>query len=301
MPHVLLVGRNARKLQAISQEYGGLPLDHRSWSSAALIRVLDLLRCADDRSPGGLRQAGDRRRETRLLREADCDERERRAGVVSSGRSCRREARRGAGQVVAARDAQTEDACEISASSGESCRCAASSATGCSKAIPFRRSARHGTTGKEDGGGIIIDMLCHWRYVLDNLFGDSEGRLLPGRDPHPGTPRRSRQSLSTARLTIPPTPRSNWRAASSRISTLPGPSGCAATICLRCRWMAPRAPPWPVCAIAGSSLTGRLRGRSGIRISRIRSTSSNGWQKVPEQEPFDNAFKRNGSCSCGTL
>jgi predicted dehydrogenase len=24
---------------------------------------------------------------------------------------------------------------------------------------------------KEDGGGIIVDMLCHWRYVLDNLFG----------------------------------------------------------------------------------------------------------------------------------
>ncbi|MBV9467696.1 MAG: Gfo/Idh/MocA family oxidoreductase, partial [Abitibacteriaceae bacterium] len=25
---------------------------------------------------------------------------------------------------------------------------------------------------KEEGGGIIIDMLCHWRYVLDNLFGE---------------------------------------------------------------------------------------------------------------------------------
>jgi predicted dehydrogenase len=24
---------------------------------------------------------------------------------------------------------------------------------------------------KEDGGGIIMDMLCHWRYVLDDLFG----------------------------------------------------------------------------------------------------------------------------------
>ena len=24
---------------------------------------------------------------------------------------------------------------------------------------------------KEDGGGIILDMVCHWRYVLDNLFG----------------------------------------------------------------------------------------------------------------------------------
>ena len=25
---------------------------------------------------------------------------------------------------------------------------------------------------KEDGGGIALDMLCHWRYVIDNLFGN---------------------------------------------------------------------------------------------------------------------------------
>jgi len=25
---------------------------------------------------------------------------------------------------------------------------------------------------KNEGGGIILDMLCHWRYVLDNLFGE---------------------------------------------------------------------------------------------------------------------------------
>jgi len=24
----------------------------------------------------------------------------------------------------------------------------------------------------EDGGGIVLDMICHWRYVLDNLFGE---------------------------------------------------------------------------------------------------------------------------------
>jgi len=24
---------------------------------------------------------------------------------------------------------------------------------------------------REQGGGVILDMLCHWRYVLDNLFG----------------------------------------------------------------------------------------------------------------------------------
>ncbi|MEI9946919.1 MAG: Gfo/Idh/MocA family oxidoreductase [Chitinophagaceae bacterium] len=27
---------------------------------------------------------------------------------------------------------------------------------------------------KKDGGGIILDMLCHWRYVMDNLFGAVE-------------------------------------------------------------------------------------------------------------------------------
>jgi predicted dehydrogenase len=25
---------------------------------------------------------------------------------------------------------------------------------------------------KAEGGGIIVDMLCHWRYVIDNLFGN---------------------------------------------------------------------------------------------------------------------------------
>jgi predicted dehydrogenase len=25
---------------------------------------------------------------------------------------------------------------------------------------------------KEDGGGIVLDMFCHWRYLLENLFGD---------------------------------------------------------------------------------------------------------------------------------
>ena len=24
---------------------------------------------------------------------------------------------------------------------------------------------------KEDGGGIVVDMLCHWRYLIDNVFG----------------------------------------------------------------------------------------------------------------------------------
>jgi predicted dehydrogenase len=32
---------------------------------------------------------------------------------------------------------------------------------------------------KEDEGGIIMDMLCHWRYVLDNVFGKVKSVSLP--------------------------------------------------------------------------------------------------------------------------
>jgi len=47
---------------------------------------------------------------------------------------------------------------------------------------------------KEDDGGIIVDMLCHWRYVLDNLFGNVKGVFclgtthIPERIDETGTP-----------------------------------------------------------------------------------------------------------------
>jgi predicted dehydrogenase len=37
------------------------------------------------------------------------------------------------------------------------------------EAVPAQRPSWN--YRKEDGGGIILDMLCHWRYVLDNIFG----------------------------------------------------------------------------------------------------------------------------------
>lgn len=33
---------------------------------------------------------------------------------------------------------------------------------------------------KEEDGGIIVDMLCHWRYVLDHLFGKVKGVFCMG-------------------------------------------------------------------------------------------------------------------------
>ena len=53
---------------------------------------------------------------------------------------------------------------------------------------------------EEDGGGIILDMLCHWRYVLDHVFGAVRSltclgathiteRFDENRKPYEGTPK----------------------------------------------------------------------------------------------------------------
>ena len=64
----------------------------------------------------------------------------------------------------------------------------------------------------EDGGGIILDMVCHWRYVLDNLFGEVESVSASAPPIFPSA--LTRRARSTRRPpTIPPTPPSASRAA----------------------------------------------------------------------------------------
>ena len=48
---------------------------------------------------------------------------------------------------------------------------ASSSAGGCSTAPKCRASGRAGTTASSDGGGLILDMFPHWRYVIENTLG----------------------------------------------------------------------------------------------------------------------------------
>ena len=38
-------------------------------------------------------------------------------------------------------------------------------------------------------------MMCHWRYVLDNLFGEVQVGVVPRRHAHPEALGRSRQAL----------------------------------------------------------------------------------------------------------
>ena len=89
--------------------------------------------------------------------------------------------------------------CATAASSAACSRCAASSATGCSRATGSQLSGPRWNYRKDDGGGIILDMLCHWRYVLDNLFGEVKSVSLPRRDPHSRALGRGRQALQSRR------------------------------------------------------------------------------------------------------
>ena len=75
---------------------------------------------------------------------------------------------------------------------------------------------------KEDDGGIIVDMLCHWRYVLDNLFGEVKSVSCLGATHIPRARGRARQAVRRRPPTTPRTRRSSSKAASSRRSTARG-------------------------------------------------------------------------------
>ena len=81
------------------------------------------------------------------------------------------------------------------ASSAKSSPCAASSATGCSPASSRQLQRPSWNYRKEDDGGIIVDMLCHWQYVIENLFGDIKCLTCLGATHIPHALGRGRQAL----------------------------------------------------------------------------------------------------------
>ena len=81
---------------------------------------------------------------------------------------------------------------------------------------------------KEDGGGIILDMFCHWRYVIDNLFGEINSLVALGAV-HSTAARTSGAGLTRPRPTMPPTPSSSCTTARLCSSIRRGACGFAAT------------------------------------------------------------------------
>jgi len=144
---------------------------------------------------------------------------------------------------------------------------------------------------KEDGGGIILDMLCHWRYVLDNLFGKVK-------------------SVSCVGATH----------VAERVDETGGRYGCTAddsayaTFALEGGVIAHFNSSWCVRVRRDDLLTLQVDGSKGSAVAGLRDCWIQhyggtprpiwnpdviqpldffaGWLKVPEQEPYENAFKR---------
>jgi predicted dehydrogenase len=143
---------------------------------------------------------------------------------------------------------------------------------------------------KEDDGGIIVDMLCHWRYVLDNLFGEVK-------------------AVSCLGATHIP----------ERIDEKGQPYKCTAddsayaTFELKGGVIAHFNSSWTVRVRRDDLLTLQVDGTKGSAVAGLREcwiqhygntpkpvwnpdiaqpiNFYEGWAKVPEQETYDNAFK----------
>lgn len=143
---------------------------------------------------------------------------------------------------------------------------------------------------KEDDGGIIVDMLCHWRYVLDNIFGKVK-------------------SVSCLGATHIP----------ERIDEQGRPYKCTAddaayaTFELEGGVIAHFNSSWTVRVRRDDLLTLQVDGTKGSAVAGLRECYTQhygntpkpvwnpdveqplkffeGWSKVPEQEVHDNAFK----------
>ena len=143
---------------------------------------------------------------------------------------------------------------------------------------------------KEDDGGIIVDMLCHWRYVLDNIFGKVK-------------------SVSCLGAThIPERIDEQGRAYKCTAD-----DAAYATFELENGIIAQFNSSWTVRVRRDDLLTLQVDGTKGSAVAGLRECYIQhygntpkpvwnpdveqtikfyeGWSKVPDQEVYDNAFK----------
>ncbi|MCC5939447.1 MAG: Gfo/Idh/MocA family oxidoreductase [Lunatimonas sp.] len=143
---------------------------------------------------------------------------------------------------------------------------------------------------KEDDGGIIVDMLCHWRYVLDNIFGKVKAVSCLGAT-------HIKERIDEA----------------GKPYTCTADDAAYATFELEGDVVAHFNSSWTVRVRRDDLLTLQVDGTKGSAVAGLRECYIQhygntpkpvwnpdivqpidfygGWSKVPEQEPFDNAFK----------
>lgn len=143
---------------------------------------------------------------------------------------------------------------------------------------------------KEDDGGIIVDMLCHWRYVLDNVFGKVKAVSCLGAT---HIPERIDEQGKPYKCT----------ADDSAYATFELENGIIAHF----------NSSWTVRVRRDDLLTLQVDGTKGSAVAGLREcyiqhygntpkpvwnpdiqqpiNFFEGWSRIPEQESYDNAFK----------
>jgi predicted dehydrogenase len=142
----------------------------------------------------------------------------------------------------------------------------------------------------QDGGGIILDMMCHWRYVLDNIVAGVKSVSCIGAT---HIPRRWDESGKPYEA----------NAEDAAYATLQLEGGIVASLnmswCVRVR--RDDLVTFQVDGTHGSAVAGLLSCRSQQRMNTPKPVWNpdvpqtidfyDGWQLVPDTMPYDNGFK----------
>jgi predicted dehydrogenase len=146
----------------------------------------------------------------------------------------------------------------------------------------------------QDGGGIILDMICHWRYVLDNLFGEVQSISCIGAT---HIPKRWDEAGNAYEATADD--------ASYATLELKGHQGERVIAQVNSSWTTrvrrDDLVTFHVDGTHGSAVAGLTDCRAQSRVNTprpvwnpdVRQTMNffDQWQLVPDTETFDNGFK----------
>ncbi len=143
---------------------------------------------------------------------------------------------------------------------------------------------------REDGGGIILDMFPHWRYVLDNLFGTVRRVVCRGVT---HIPRRVDENGKAYTVTAEDAAYATFELDGGVIAQF-NSSWCV-------RVYRDELLSIQVDGTEGSAVAGLWHCRVQPRANTVRAiwdpdrpsqtAHREHWQEVPDTEPFDNAFK----------
>jgi predicted dehydrogenase len=146
----------------------------------------------------------------------------------------------------------------------------------------------------EEGGGMILDMMCHWRYVLDNLFGEIKSISCLGAT---HIPQRWDENGKPYQATADD--------AAYAIAQLVGHNGEPVVAQLNMSW-ATRVRrddlvTFHVDGTDGSAVAGLQECRAQSRVATPRPVWNpdvkqtidfyEGWQEIPDTQVYDNGFK----------